>query len=75
MKTNYTRSQQECVQEIGNYEEGQQIDYFDLARRYTLKNKTVTCKCYFNANHFHGGTFMRSSIQKQRIYQIYFCVL
>ena len=66
MKTNYTRSQQECVQEIRNYEEGQQIDYFDLARRYTLKNKTVTCKCYFNANHFHGGTFIRSRIMLKK---------
>ena len=65
IKANYTQSQQECLQEIGNYEEGQQINYFDLARRYNLKNKAGTCKCYLNVNNFHGGTFMRSSIQKR----------
>ena len=64
IKTNYTWSQQECLQEIGNYEEGQQINYSDLARRYNLKNKAGTCKCYFNVNNFDGGTFMRSSTQK-----------
>ena len=60
---------------IVNYEEGQQISYSDLALRYNLKNKAGTCKCYLNVNNFLGGTFMRSSTQKQRIYQIFFCVL
>ena len=46
-----------------------------MARRYNLKNKAGACKCYLNVNNFHGGTLMRPSIQKQRIYQIYFCVL